>query len=77
MKKPIREIILKEEGQDIKGWKIPKDTRLFVMKELPKAPFPPFHQLLKVRVDNGTGILDLMPETVVRDIEIQNPEVRA
>jgi len=40
------------------------------MEELPKAPFPPHHQLLKVRVDNGTGHLNLCPETVVRNTEI-------
>lgn len=68
--KVIREIITKKESQDIKGVGIPKGTKLFVIQELPKAPFGNNHRLLKVRVDNGTGYIDLCPETVVRDIEV-------
>ena len=66
----IREIILKKASQDIRGVGIPKGTRLFVIQELPKAPFGDHHRLLKVRVDNGTGYVDMCPETVVRDTEI-------
>lgn len=71
--KPIREITTEKEGRDLKGWVIPKGTRLFVMKEAPKHPVEGY-KVLVVRVDNGTGDLKLCPETVVRDCEIlDNP----
>ena len=69
--KVIREIITKKPCNDIKGTGIRKGTRLFVIEELPKAPFGDHHRLLKVRVDNGTGNIDLCPETVVRDTEVE------
>lgn len=67
----IREITTKSESRDLKGVGIPKGTRLLVVEELPKAPFGDHHRLLKVRVDNGTGDIELMPETVVRDTEVE------
>ena len=66
----VEVIVKKERAVDIEGKGIPKGTKLFVIKELPKAPFGEHHRLLLVRVDNGTGHLDLMPETCVRDTEI-------
>ena len=71
MEKVIREIVVKREGvKDIRGWGIQKGTRLFVLVECPPHPREGF-RLLKVRVDNGTGMLDLCPETVVRDSEVE------
>jgi len=74
--KITKTIELVKEGKDLEGIIIPKGTRLFVILELPKAPFGDNHRLLKVRVDNGTGILKLMPETVVRDTEIKFKDVK-
>jgi len=62
-----REIITKEDIVDIKGWTIPKGATLYVMKEFTiRAPDGKNYEFLTVRVDNGTGILDLMPETVIK-----------
>lgn len=70
--KVIREIVVKKDNVcDIKGIGVPKGTKLFVLWEGQKAPFGEGHKLLKVRVDNGTGMLDLMPETIVRDKEVE------
>jgi len=69
--KPIREIVVNKDCKDIKGIGIPKGTKLYVMKEGPIAPFGKHHRVLVVRVDNGTGDLSLMPETAVRDKEIE------
>ena len=51
---------------DVKGWKISKGTKLFVMKEGPRHPRDGY-RLLVVRVDNGTDDLALMPETAIRE----------
>lgn len=67
----IKKIETKEDCFDLKGTKIPKGTMLHVTWIGEKAPFGDGHRLMKVRVDNGTGHLDLMPETVVRDTEVQ------
>lgn len=69
--KSLRKIIVKKDCKDIKGWTIPKGTTLHVVDDsLPKAPFGDNHQILVVRIDNGTGDLKLMPEAFVRDKDI-------
>ncbi len=76
MKKPIKEILVEEDCKDVGGFGISKGTKLFVMDILPSAPFGDHHRLMRVRVDNGTGHLDLCPETVVRDTEIKFKDVK-
>ncbi len=62
----IREITTEKDMTCMKGMKIRKGTRLFVMKE--GAVHPTLkHRVLVVRVDNGTGHLDLCPETAIRE----------
>lgn len=53
---------------DMNRWGIRKGTRLHVMKEGPKHPTRG-HRVLLVRVDNGTGITRLMPETCIHDTD--------
>jgi len=65
--KALRQIKTSDDYTDVKGMIIPKGTVLFVMKECPKHPILN-HRVLLVRVDNGTGHLDLMPETCVQEV---------
>ena len=67
----IRKLQLLEKAKDVKEWGISEGTILYVIKEGPVAPFGNHQRLLLVRVDNGTGDLELMPETVVRDKDIK------
>lgn len=57
--------IAQKDIQDLRGMTVRKGTGLYVMKEGPLHPVLK-HKVLVVRVDNGTGILDLMPETALR-----------
>jgi len=68
--KAMRVVEATHDLKDIAGWRILKGTILHVMKEGPKHPRTGV-VLLVVRVDNGTGHLDLMPETVVDDIGLK------
>lgn len=69
--KSLREIVTEKEIKDIKGWTISKGTTLFVMNDsAPKHPRDGY-KLLLVRVDNGTGILDLMQETCIKDTDLK------
>ncbi len=68
--KALREITVTKDCQDLKGIGISKGTILHVMKEGPRKPFGDHSKILVVRVDNGTGHLDLMPETAVNEVEI-------
>ena len=68
--KALKKIITKRDAVDVKGIKISKGTTLHIMIEGPKHPSLGY-RLLVVRVDNGTGHLDLMPETAVRDNEVK------
>jgi hypothetical protein len=69
--KSLREIVTKKEIKDIKGWGIPKGSKLFVMNDSsPKHPRDGY-KLLLVRVDNGTGHLDLCPETCIKDTDLK------
>lgn len=58
-----REITTKKETKDKRGVGIPKGTTLYVIEEL-KNPMSHKEELI-VCVDNGTGIYDLMPRTLV------------
>lgn len=66
----LRTIVTKKEMKAIDGMGISKGTTLYVVND--KAPKHPVHgyQLLLCRVDNGTGILELMPECCIRDNEL-------
>lgn len=69
--KSLREIVTQKEFKDIKGWTIPKGAKLFVMNDsAPKHPTQGY-KLLVVRVDNGTGMLDLCPETCIKDTDLK------
>ena len=68
--KALRQIKAKAAFADIRGLTIPAGTNIFVMKELEPAPFGDHHRILIVRIDNGTGVLGLMPETCIRDTEV-------
>lgn len=74
--KVIKIIKLTKKGKDITDMGIPKGAKLFVIWIGPKAPFGDNHQLLKVRIDNGTEDLSFMPEAIVRDTEINFKEVK-
>ena len=65
--KSIREIIVKKDTPDLRGMTIPKGTKLFITND--SAPIHPTdgYKIVVVRVDNGTGHLDLMPETAIRE----------
>ena len=65
-KKIIREIIIEKDITDMKGWIIRKGTRLFVMAEMDTREN---HRVVVVRVDNGTGLIELMPETAIREVK--------
>ena len=66
-KEKIRQIKLSSDYTSGNGMAIPKGTTLYVIKEGPKHPTLN-HRVLLVKVDNGTGHLDLMPETTVQEI---------
>jgi hypothetical protein len=65
--KIIREETTKKDIKDIKGWTIPKGTVLYIVKERKiKSPITNIISNWKlVRVDNGTGLIDCMPETCI------------
>ena len=72
--KSLREIVTVKEIIDIKGWTIPKGTTLFVINDsAPKHPRDGY-KLLVVRIDNGTGHLDLCPETCIKDTDLIKSE---
>ena len=72
----IRKIRTTKYAKDLKGIGIPKGTTLYVIKEGPNALFGEHHKLLVVRIDNGIGHLDLMPETVIRDTDVSFKEIK-
>lgn len=61
--KAMESIITKKAVKDRQGWTIPKDTRLFIIKEL-RNPITNHDELI-VYVDNGTGDVSLMPRTLL------------
>ena len=70
--KAIRKIVTEKDILDVSQWTIKKGTTLFVMNE--DAPVHPRfgYRLILVRVDNGTGELELCQETCVKDIDLYN-----
>jgi len=63
-------VTTKKDFKAIDNWGIPKGTRLFItIDTAPRHPRDGY-QLLVAGVDNGSGVLDLMPETCFRDTEI-------
>jgi len=62
----IREFTITKDIKDILGMKIPEQSKLFVIEDWigKKKSF------LLVRIDNGTGNLDLMPETLINGDEL-------
>jgi len=67
--KAIQAVTAKQDIVDLKGWTIKKGTEVHVMKVCPKHPIHGY-RLLLVRIDNGTGSFNLMPETVVKDSDL-------
>lgn len=70
----LRELVTTKEAKSLPGMIVPRGTTLHVMKETPPPPVGASKKLrrkiLVVRVDNGTGHLDLMPETAVYEEEV-------
>jgi len=60
--------IVEKDTKDIKGWIIPKGTRIFIKKEARiKNPRTNKEELFRVvLIDNGTGIKRLCPETCIK-----------
>jgi hypothetical protein len=67
--KVMQTVTAKKNVVDVQGWTIPKGTEIHVMKVLPKHPSLGY-RVLVVRIDNGTGSFDLMPETAIRDTDL-------
>lgn len=65
----IRKVVAKTDIVDLKGLTIRKGLTYFVMREITlKNPMDgKTYRHMVIRVDNGTGILDLMPETCIRE----------
>lgn len=62
--KPLKVIFAENDILDSQGWTISKGTKMYVMKEASiKHPTEGMKHFVVVRIDNGTGILELMPET--------------
>lgn len=61
--KGLKKITIKKDVKDKQGWTIPKDTTLYIIEEV-KNPMTKKEELI-VCVDNGTGLYDLMPKTLV------------
>jgi len=64
-----KSIITSKDIVDLRGMTIPKGTTLFIIAEGPEHPSKGY-KVLKVRVDNGTGDLSLMPETAIRNNQL-------
>lgn len=81
--KVLRKIVTKKQARCLQGMGIPVGTTLHVIKESPTAKegvtIPSLaRKILVVRVDNGTGHLDLMHETAVCEddiIEVENETI--
>ena len=60
--------ILMSDTKDLKGMIIPKGTRIFIIKEFDLIHFrtKETEHFTKCLIDNGTGQIDLMPETVFK-----------
>ena len=67
--KVIRTIVTKKEVIDNIGMKISAGTELHIINEI-QNPLNKIWELI-VLVDNGTGVLDLMPKTVIHKHRIE------
>jgi len=72
--KAFKTIETSKDIKDLMGWTIPEGATLHIMRDPKELPVNPADGtiLLIVRVDNGTGQLDLMPETAVLNTEIDD-----
>jgi hypothetical protein len=61
--------IAKKPIKDELGWTIPKGTRLFILKRLKALTGTGYK--VAVAVDNGTGIKELMPKTLIDEKEFE------
>ena len=68
MKQKLKSKIIKKDVTDLKGWTIPKGTKIFIIKEFDLVHFRTHEKehFTKCLIDNGTGIKNLMPETVFK-----------
>ena len=66
----MKEVIADKDIVDIKGWTIPKGTKIFITKEVNiKNPMTKKDEHFKVvKIDNGTNDLNLMPETCIKEV---------
>jgi len=68
MKQKLKSKIIKKDVTDLKGLTIPKGTKIFIIKEFDLVHFRTHEKehFTKCLIDNGTGIKNLMPETVFK-----------
>jgi hypothetical protein len=64
---PIKVMTADKDIVDLQGWTIQKGSKMFVMKDAVLiSPSEGKVRFLVVRIDNGTGVLDMMPETAIK-----------
>lgn len=69
--KSLGEVTTKKAIVDLRGWTVPKGTTLHIINNtLPRHPSKGY-QLIVTRVDNGTGMLELMPESIIKDTDLK------
>ena len=70
MKQKLKSKIIKVDTVDLKGWKIRKGTKIFIIKEFNLIHFrtKQNEHFTKCLIDNGTGMFDLMPETAFKQV---------
>ena len=68
--KELKSKIIKKDVTDLKGWKIRKGTKIFIIKEFDLVHFRTHEKehFTKCLIDNGTGLKNLMPETVFKQV---------
>jgi len=69
--KVLRQVTAPHDILDLTGWTIPAGAILHIIKEGPPHPHDG-HRVLLVRVDNGTGFVSTMPETVIHDTDLKS-----
>ena len=67
----MKQITIKENIKDVKDWTIPAGTLLHIKKEFTiKNPMTlKTEKWFVVKIDNGTNIIDLMPETSFKEVQ--------
>ena len=68
--KELKSKIIKKDVTDLKGWKIRKGTKIFIIKEFNLIHFrtKQNEHFTKCFIDNGTKDVNLMPETVFKQV---------